>query len=207
MPHSDHDRVIALAALLQATSQVRKTAHTGQIDSAELETCINSVFRIDADNAEEIYGGTSRLRSGLQLLAQQLRQPQDLEITRYSIALIVLARKLSRKPDLLQRIREGVESTADKLQYFSPTHENIIASLAAVYASTISTLAPRIMVNGDRHHLNQKENADRIRALLLAGIRAAVLWRQSGGGRLTLLLRRKSLLKETQRMLSIANSG
>ena len=206
MPNSDQDRVIALAALLQASSLVRRMAHTGQTDSIELETCINSVFRIDANSAEEIYGDSSRLRSGLQLLAQQLRHPQDLEITRYSIALMVLARKVSRKPDLLRRIREGIESTAAKLQYFPSTHENIVASLAEVYTSTVSTLVPRIMVNGDRNYLSQQENADRIRALLLAGIRAAVLWRQSGGGRLTLLLRRKPLLHEAQRLLAIANS-
>ena len=58
------------------------------------------------------------------------------------------------------------------------------------------------MVNGDPVHLNNSENANRIRALLLAGIRAATLWRQSGGGRLTLLLRRNPLLLETRMLLA-----
>jgi high frequency lysogenization protein len=57
------------------------------------------------------------------------------------------------------------------------------------------------MVNGEHVHLTRKENADRIRALLLAGLRAAVLWRQSGGGRLLMLLRYKKLIAEAQRLL------
>ncbi|MCB1807912.1 MAG: DUF489 family protein, partial [Candidatus Competibacteraceae bacterium] len=50
-------------------------------------------------------------------------------------------------------------------------------------------------------HLNRPDNANRIRTLLLAGLRSAVLWRQKGGGRLTLLLRRKALLAQAQAML------
>ena len=67
---------------------------------------------------------------------------------------------------------------------------------------TISTITPRIMVSGNPAHLNNPENANRIRALLLAGIRGAMLWRQSGGGRWTLLLRRNVLLRETRMLLT-----
>ena len=58
------------------------------------------------------------------------------------------------------------------------------------------------MVNGAQIHLNNPENANRIRALLLAGIRAATLWRQSGGSRITLLLRRNTLLRESRVLLA-----
>ncbi len=42
--------------------------------------------------------------------------------------------------------------------------------------------------------------ADIIRALLLAGIRAAFLWRQLGGRRWRLLLQRKKLLQASQNL-------
>ena len=58
------------------------------------------------------------------------------------------------------------------------------------------------MVHGAQIHLAKPDNANRIRALLLAGIRAARLWRQSGGSRLRLLLRRKLLLQEARRTLA-----
>ena len=88
------------------------------------------------------------------------------------------------------------------LAHFPLNHSNTVARFADLYLKNISTLSPRIMVNGDPVHLNNSENANRIRALLLAGIRAATLWRQSGGGRLTLLLRRSPLLRETRMLLA-----
>lgn len=202
MPQTDHDRIIALAALFQATQLVRDIAHRGQADGDDLETCLSSLVQIDAPSSEAIYGGLARLRSGLRLLNQHLLQPKDMEVTRYVVALLVLERKLVRQPRALQQIRQGIERCSEKLGYFPLTHDNIIATLADIYAAHVSPLKPKILVRGEPTHLTKPDNANRIRALLLAGIRAAILWRQSGGGRLTLLLRRKALLQQSQRMLA-----
>ena len=43
--------------------------------------------------------------------------------------------------------------------------------------------------------LRDTDNQERIRALLLAGIRAVILWRQVGGRRRYLIFRRKEILK------------
>lgn len=201
MPQTDYDRIIALAALFQATQLVRDIAHLGQANADDVQTCLSSLVQINAPNSEAIYGGLARLRSGLRLLNQHLLQPKDMEVTRYVVALLVLERKLARQPGSLQRIREGIERCVEKLNYFPLTHDNIIATLADIYASHVSPLKPKILVRGEPTHLTKPDNANRIRALLLAGIRAAILWRQSGGGRLTLLLRRKALLLQSQRML------
>ena len=45
-------------------------------------------------------------------------------------------------------------------------------------ADVLSTLRQRIQVHGDMRNLQQPNNASKIRALLLAGIRSARLWRQ-----------------------------
>ena len=45
-------------------------------------------------------------------------------------------------------------------------------------------------------NLQQPNNASKIRALLLAGIRSARLWRQLGGHRWQLVISRRKLLKE-----------
>ena len=45
-------------------------------------------------------------------------------------------------------------------------------------------------------HLQQPNNAAKIRALLLTGIRAARLWRQLGGHRWQLLFSRRKLLNQ-----------
>lgn len=202
MPQTDRDRAIALAGLFQATHLVRDIARNGQADAEDFATCIGSVFKIDANNNEDVYGGVRHLRTGLRLFTQPLKQPEDREVTRYALTLLALERKLQRKPALLQQIRQHIDDTKEKLQYFTATHNNIIASLAEAYVTTISTITPRIMVNGEHSYLTQAENADRIRALLLAGMRSAVLWRQSGGGRLLMLLRYKALAREAQNLLN-----
>ena len=202
MPQTDRDRAIALAGVLQAADLVRGIARRGQANPEDVETCLNSLIKIDAASSEDVYGGIPRLRLGLGLLEQQLSNPRDMELTRYAVALLSLERKLSRRADLLQAIRTGIENTLPNLAHFPIGHGNLIARFAEIYLNSLSTLSPRIMVSGEPIHLNNPENSNRIRALLLAGIRAATLWRQSGGGRLTLLLRRNPLLRETRRLLA-----
>ncbi|MGB2971488.1 MAG: high frequency lysogenization protein HflD [Candidatus Competibacter sp.] len=202
MPQTDHDRAIALAGVLQAAELVREIARRGQANSEDSEACLESLLKIDAASSSDVYGGLQRLRSGLRLLEQQLGNPRDMELTRYAVALLGLERKLARRTDLLKAIGAGLEEVMQNLAHFPLNHSNTVARFADLYLKNISTLSPRIMVNGDPVHLNNSENANRIRALLLAGIRASTLWRQSGGGRLTLLLRRNPLLRETRMLLA-----
>ncbi|MEZ5592310.1 MAG: DUF489 family protein [Gammaproteobacteria bacterium] len=89
-PTTQHDQIIALAGLFQAAGLVRDIAHNGRYSSAAYETCITSLFQIDADSSEEVYGGLQQLRPGLRLLIDQLRQPSDMETTRYVLSLLAL---------------------------------------------------------------------------------------------------------------------
>jgi high frequency lysogenization protein len=202
MPQTDHDRAIALAGVMQAIDLVRNIARRGQANADDAATCLASLLQIDAASSAAIYGGVARLRSGLRLLEQQLDHPRDMELTRYAVALFGLERQLARRPELLAVIRAGVEDVIRNLPHFPVDHGNTLARFADLYLNSLSTLTPRIMVSGDPVHLNNPDNANRIRALLLAGARAAILWRQSGGSRLTLLLRRNPLLRETRRLLA-----
>lgn len=201
MPRSDHDRVVALAGLFLAISQVRGIARRGALDSEDFETSLLSLLTVEAPSSEAVYGELFRLRNGLQLVVRQLERRQDVELTRYAVALLVLERKLVSRPALLARLRQGIQEATAKLDYFPVTHQAVVASLAQTYLATVSTLGPRIMVHGEHLYLNRPENAERIRCLLLAGIRAAWLWRQSGGGRFTLLWRREPLLVQARRLL------
>jgi len=198
---SQHDQTIALAGLFQAAGVVRDIAHNGRYTRDTYATCIASLFKIDADSSEDVYGGLHSLRPGLRLMIEQLRQPSEMETTRYVLSLLVLERKLRGQNEMQQTLRQGIEQAQRLMQQFAMEQHDITARLAELYSTTISTLKPRIMVNGAYEHLNQPDNANRIRALLLAGIRSAVLWRQKGGGRLTLLLRRKTLLAHAQQLL------
>lgn len=198
------DRTLALAGLFQAVSLVAQTARRGMVEQAPFEAVIRSLFVRDADTTVDIWGDLSALRHGLLVLQRQLgggTEPRDLELTRYGVALLTLERKLAARKDLLNTIAEGLEKAERQREHFPTTHESVIAALADIYVNTISTLQPRIMVTGEHGHLQNPDTANRVRALLLAGMRAAVVWSQSGGSRLQLLLRRKAFLAETQRLL------
>jgi high frequency lysogenization protein len=142
--------------------------------------------------------------SGLRLVKTQLgtgSSVPDREISRYLVTLLHLERKLSNRSDLLDTLRAGIERAQAQAEHFEITHGNLIASLADTYSQTISTLSPRIMVNGDASRLREPATADRIRALLLAAMRSAVLWRQCGGTRIGLLFSRGKLVANADRLL------
>ncbi len=205
MPQTDYDRAIALAGVLQAADLVRHIARRGQANAEEIDTCLASLLKINAASSIDIYGDLGQLRAGLHLLEKQLSNPSDIELTRYAVTLLGLERKLSGRTDLLQAIGVSLEEITQNLSHFPINHSNTIARFADIYLKNISTLSPRIMVNGVQIHLNNPENAKRIRALLLAGIRAATLWRQSGGSRWLLLLRRNPLLRQARLLLATLN--
>ena len=90
MPQTDRDRAIALAGVLQAADLVRGIARRGQANPEDVETCLNSLIKIDAASSDDVYDGVLRLRPGLQLLEQQLGNPRDMELTRYAVTLLSL---------------------------------------------------------------------------------------------------------------------
>ncbi|MBT17966.1 MAG: hypothetical protein CL889_03205 [Dehalococcoidia bacterium] len=65
--------------------------------------------------------------------------------------------------------------------------------LANLYQDTISKLSYRIQVQGKLENLKNENVANRIRTLLLGGIRSAVLWYQLGGRRWRLAFYRKRI--------------
>lgn len=207
MQHNDRDRAIALAGIFQAARLVQQVARTGLFDQDSMETCIRSIFNIDAENAEAVFGDASKLNLGYKSILEQLGssksdsgKPRDIEVTKYVINVMILERKLSKRRDILNRIGTEIENAKVQLEHFGVTHDNVIAKLAHIYTETISKLKPRILVNGEHQHISNPTQANRIRALLLAGIRAAVLWRQCGGNRWLLLFKRNVVVSETEKL-------
>lgn len=209
MERSDYNRALALAAIFQTASLVKDLAWRGHCDDHEFEIMIGSLFAFDVDTPSEIYRGEANLRTGLGRIEVQLKsggKPPDMELTRYGIGLIFLERKLQARPDMLEALGEGLKAAERQVEYFNLAHESVIARLAEVYQETISRLGPRIIVQGEQTHLSNPNVAARIRATLLAGIRAAVLWRQAGGSRWKLLFGRNRLIQEARDQLHRLNT-
>ncbi|HJU25223.1 MAG TPA: high frequency lysogenization protein HflD [Rhodanobacteraceae bacterium] len=183
-------RVIALGAAFQAILLVRSLASDGDCDSDAFETCMASVFKLESGSAAEIYGGVPRVRQGLRTLVGQIDgERRDPGLLRIVFSILRLERSLHRRPDVVQSLQQGLQGMQRQLQHFGPAHPNVVARAADLYVENISALRPRVMVVGNPLYLHQPAQVQRIRALLLAALRAAVLWRQLGGRRWHLLLR------------------
>lgn len=200
MVYSERDRVLALAGIYQAAHCAQQIARRGQVDANAMEALIYSLFQTDPESTEAVFGEVSRVAPGARELVAQLagKTTRNLELMRYAILLVQLERKLASNRPMLSQIADGIAAVKTRLEHFPMLHPNILAQLAEIYSATLSRLQPRIIVHGEPLHLQNPENVNRIRSLLLAGIRAARLWRQIGGSRWQILLGRKRLLAQAK---------
>ena len=132
---------------------------------------------------------------------------RNVEVMHYVLGMLLLERKLIKQEEMLKNISNAIETAQAQTEMYAVTHSNVIAYLANLYAQTISTFDYRIKINGERRFLENQHNADKIRALLLAGIRSAVLWRQKGGKRLQFIFSRAKILRTAQQLLERLNQS
>lgn len=203
MTHTNEEQALALAGVVQACHLVDQVAYRSIADSAAMEASLQSLFAFDAPTVAEVYGGKSRMCSGLRHLRELLTRPtnRDSQVARYVLSILHLERKLNRRHDLLNQIRRRLDQAEHQVRHFSLLHGTVLANLADIYVNTVSTIPPKILVKGEPNYLANPENVNRIRALLLAAIRSAVLWRQCGGNRLQLLFGRRKLLLSIEQLL------
>ena len=208
------DRTLALAGLFQAARLAQQLAREGRNETPALASSLQSLMLIDAPSTEAVYGGTQGVKLGLELLRSKLggnTDANDVEIARYVIAMIQLEGQLRRHPDMQDAIRRGIEAIREQMKFFEASennetvHPRLVEKLAELYAQTISTLTPRIMVNGEHGHLSNPAIAAKVRAILFAGIRSALLWHQLGGSRWQLLFSRKKIAGEAGSILQNMN--
>ncbi|MDQ3617868.1 MAG: lysogenization regulator HflD [Pseudomonadota bacterium] len=193
------ERVLALAGLVQALAQVRRIADTGQADAAVLGTALDSVFRVDADSPAEVYGGVAAVRPGLVLLRDYFEggnnasPAPDEQLPRLALAVMQLERRFVRDDEMAGRVHAGILAQSAAAQRQGNTHPEVLSALGALYSETLSHLRPRVLVQGNPHYLGQASVVAEVRAVLLAAVRSAVLWRQLGGSLWDFLLRRREL--------------
>jgi high frequency lysogenization protein len=188
----NEERVLALAGLFQASALAHQLANEGRCDDLALDASLASVFRIDAPSVVGVYGNVSGIRLGLRTLIGQLDENgRDMAITRMVVTVMRLERSLAHHKDLLNELQQGITSAKRQVDHFGLNSPQVYSRLAELYATTLSTLRPRVMVTGNPQWLQQPALVERVRASLLAAVRSAVLWRQIGGRQYQLLLHRR----------------
>ncbi|MDE2278667.1 MAG: high frequency lysogenization protein HflD [Xanthomonadaceae bacterium] len=188
----NEERVLALAGIYQACALAQQLANQGRCEETAMDAGIASVFRIDAPSVVGVYGNIASVRLGLRTLVSQLDESSDdMAVTRMAMTVMRLERTLSRHPQLLDRLQQGIRAAQRQAEHFGQGSSQVTARLAELYASTLSTLRPRVMVNGSPQYLQQPAIVEKLRSNLLAAVRSAVLWRQLGGRQWQLLLFRR----------------
>lgn len=186
------DRVTALAAVFQAAALVDDIATTGVAPAREFAASINSLFALDAAEVSDIFPADAALATGREQLRAVLQRRAGADSANrvsYVMAMLHLAGLLRSQPALQDKVRSRLVQLRDDSRALDDrTTDDLVAKIAALYVDTFGTLRFRVQVKGEPRQLQVPEVAARIRATLLAGIRAAHLWHHLGGRRWHLLL-------------------
>ncbi|MDD9890970.1 MAG: high frequency lysogenization protein HflD [Gammaproteobacteria bacterium] len=195
---------VALAAVAQCAALVNTLAVDGKAPQTELVASINPLLVVNSSSVAEIYPKVADFELGLRTIQEIFsneRSRENTEIVRYTLGMLLLRNKLASSKRLQNELRqrlqlinpiESIESPNGEINAAQLTEQDrIFEQLAQLYQDTISTLSYRIQVQGKIENLKNENVANRIRALLLGGIRSAVLWYQLGGRRWRLVFYRK----------------
>lgn len=128
----------------------------------------------------------------------------DTEIGRYWIGVLALSQKLDKTPQAKAELAQRLQQLERQLALYDNDilHEQMISNIASIYSDIISPLGSRIHVLGVHDYLSRPDIQNRVRAALLAGIRAGILWQQVGGSRWQFFFSRKKILNATQSLYS-----
>src|SRR3970282_55394 len=142
------------------------------------------------------------VRPGLMLLRDYFtNQARDEQLPRLALAVMQLERRFVRDTEMAERVHAGVLAQKPAAEQYGWTPPDVLSALGALYAEPHSHLRPRVLVQGNPHYLGQATVVAEVRAVLLAAIPSAVLWRQRGGSLWDFILRRKELVAAVRAQL------
>ncbi len=204
MAYNLKDQTLALSGVLQAAVLVDKLARDGTVDHHEIETATNAIFNTNPSSTLDVYGSVQNMRTGLHSLRTMLNKEGkgvSAEVVRYGMSILHIGHKIRKNNKLLESLGAGIDKAKNQADYFKDqNHESVIGSLANAYLENISKLNFRVQVTGNPTFLQDDKIASKVRALLLFGIRSAMLWQQIGGHRWHFLFKRGAIVKAAREL-------
>ncbi|KEZ78952.1 DUF489 family protein [Salinisphaera hydrothermalis] len=186
------NQALALAGVAQFTLYAHELATDGRDLPVRFERATQAIFCTDPDSAVDVYGDRSGVADGIRYLRVHLsgQRPdaQGAAVARYIGQILKLSGKVLGDEQALGRIRGAI----DRARLAEPG--DVADIFDAAYRETISPIRPQIMLHGEPTYLKNEFIQRRIRTQLLAAVRCGVMWRQCGGGFVSLFFRRKALL-------------
>lgn len=202
MSQLNRDKTLALAAIFQAAGLANELARKGSTDSAVEAFLTQSVLIMDTDDLGTIYPNPEGLKPGLRwlegCLMEQGRGLQNAgEIIRIALGVVQVEGQFSQHEGVQNTLRTRLENI-NRQRVMNPDMSNTELNnlLGSAYVDSLGQLRFRVQIRGDAKQLQSPGMAERIRAILLAGVRAAWLWRRLGGRRWHLIFTRGQILRE-----------
>lgn len=192
------ERTIGLAGIFQAARLVQQLAREGEAGRIALKASLNSILVLDAINSLAVFSDTDGITTGLECLQRSLKQQDDMlnsELLKYVVSMTQLQKNLfsSAKYD-------EFSSRVEQLSAYSG--DDLITRMADVYVEYVSPLTPKVIVNGEHNYLSEEPIAQQVRACLLSGIRASILWHQKGGGKWDLMMKRRQYIQTAESLIA-----
>lgn len=195
--------VLALAGVCQAAQMAHQLATEGKAEGDAFQISQKSLLVVQPQRTEDVFGGEVRyLKSGLESLIYLLNAQGDENITRYWLNLLALQAKLAKNTEAKRELSERISRLQEQSNHYSHDSEMMLSIMANIYSDVISPLGRKVHVLGSPMYLQQELVQQKIRTMLLAGIRSAVLWKQVGGTKWQILFSRRKLLATAKQLYS-----
>lgn len=200
-----NDQTIAFAGICQVAQMVQGIARKDELDDDSFIIMLNSILNMNPTSILNVYQDDMvNLNVGLKTIVTQLGDTtnnKDPELTRYIVSLLNIERRLNGKPKVMNELGNRINQANRQVGHFELTSDTMIANIASIYTDVVSPLGTKIQIAGEPSILKQTGNQNKIRALLLAGVRATVLWRQAGGKRRNILFKRRGFVANARQIL------
>ena len=126
MSRTYNEQAIALGGVFQAAALVDQIAKRGLIPQNSFEASINSIFITDPKVTEDVFGGVREvpysLNMGLKNLVELAeKREQSKDVTRYALSMLHLESRLSKHPEMLNELSQGLDKIRDQARYFEET--------------------------------------------------------------------------------------
>ncbi|MCU0990912.1 MAG: lysogenization regulator HflD [Xanthomonadales bacterium] len=150
---------------------MRQAACHGTWSGYAATACLQSLFILEAESTGEIYGGTQRVKLGVETLLAILQgESRHADSLRYAVGLLQVEKKFRRSAALQQEVGRRLEEIAQVGEGLEQhEREDLQAGqVSALYSETISHVSPRIVVNGKPQYLQNQRTVNWIRPLASA---------------------------------------
>ena len=184
---------IALSAVAQCAALVHELAVGREIKQTHLAGVINPLLILNPESVEQLYPNLEDLTLGFSTIESILgadKKQRNSQIRRYISEILILRKSFSDNIQMQERVRVGLRkvepiklTTIDTPIPHEELNEqnNTFEEISSLYRVTLSTLKHHIRVAGKIQFLKNEVISNKIRGLLFAGVRSAVLWHQLNG--------------------------